>query len=89
MGSPGRMVSSIFKAPMKLFKAVTKSVKKVTGKGKKKKTAQRVLAKTATDVTQPARQAASILGGGARATLLTGASGVEEQVNRARTTLGA
>ena len=37
MGSPGRMVSSIFKAPMKLFKAVTKSVKKVTGKGKKKK----------------------------------------------------
>ena len=48
-----------------------------------------MLAKTATDVTQPARQAASILGGGARSTLLTGASGVEEQVNRARTTLGA
>jgi len=83
MGGVARVISSVFKAPVKLFKTVTKTL----NKGNKKRQSVISQAPALQEATNQARRT-SMLGGGGTSTLMSGSSGVTEEAKKARTTLG-
>ena len=82
----GGAFRAIFSAPVKIFKAVAKTV---GGKKPKKRAAVATAEKVGTDITEPIKRTAALGSGYAGGTIMTSAQGVEEGTKRARTLLGS